>query len=154
MPEQVIVCDICGHTLGKTDPEEMYLPLLGKYFKSLDLKSGISAPFYDETEWINMKCRQCKKRPFLEPDRIKSLDGQTIIIQKLREKLKKERDQKVADMQEQPFLPDMKDAYVDERADDLPIVLKDGRYPCPKCPKDFISYPNMKKHYKAYHSND
>lgn len=70
MNNQTVVCDICGHTLGKIDLDSISIPMKPYMFKSISERRGIAPPFLGWMEWIQFMCRQCGKRPFHKTDHI------------------------------------------------------------------------------------
>jgi len=43
-------------------------------FQSLDETAGIPRPFLPFQEFLTFRCRQCKRRPFMDPDHITVID--------------------------------------------------------------------------------
>ena len=66
----IIVCQICKNEIAEAD--DLSYPLRGGMFRPH--RTGFPPPFFDvEWEWI--KCRYCKKRPFLERNQVLTTEG-------------------------------------------------------------------------------
>jgi len=75
LPLKIFVCEICGEELGVFHPDEIYTPIKGFQFKSLDTLTpshprGYPAPFPLDLDWEDLQCLVCRKRPFLERNSI------------------------------------------------------------------------------------
>lgn len=75
MELKYLVCEICGEVIGQFDPEKLSLPLKGSMFLPKDIEHGFPPPFPDALEWVDLRCRMCGKRPFLEQDRVMTPEG-------------------------------------------------------------------------------
>jgi hypothetical protein len=63
-----VICEICNEFIAQVEPGSVTIPMLGKMFKTPDDFHGYDPPFLPETEWEDMRCGYCNRRPFTQSD--------------------------------------------------------------------------------------
>jgi DNA-directed RNA polymerase subunit RPC12/RpoP len=73
----IIVCEICGESIGAFNPDNIKIPIDGSMFESINPKREIPPPFQGSAliGWRQMRCPMCNNRPFLKETRIKTSVG-------------------------------------------------------------------------------
>jgi hypothetical protein len=70
-----VLCEICNEHIAMADTDTLRMPMMGSMFTSPDPFHGVPAPFDPSTPWVHMACPWCRKRPFMEEDRVLTADG-------------------------------------------------------------------------------
>lgn len=72
-----VICDICHAPLGVCDLDELRLPMTAGMFRGevqgVDIDPFPNYRDYDQPkdiEWEHLRCRYCKKRPFILENRV------------------------------------------------------------------------------------
>lgn len=76
-PLVMVVCEICKHHIGFTDPDKLHKPLTGDMFTS-PRPGQFPDPFPPTVEWMWIRCPMCHKRPFQYNDRVMAVDSKVI----------------------------------------------------------------------------
>lgn len=75
--ELKLICHICREQIGRFDPDDIKLPLVGHMFKAIDDIHGYPPPFDAKATWNYFHClrdnnpdKTARHRPFPAPDTI------------------------------------------------------------------------------------
>jgi len=69
----IVKCQICGLEIAQTSLEELSVPISGKMFHPH--RAGFPEPFVGGPDWMYIRCRYCRARPFLRDDEVLTRDG-------------------------------------------------------------------------------
>lgn len=73
MTEFLLYCEICTNReppIGVFDLEDLVFPITGAIFRSPDPAHEVPPPFDPSADWRACVCRRCKKRAFIDEDRV------------------------------------------------------------------------------------
>ena len=82
MPEIKIHCQICKEHIAMAELSDLAVPLMPEMFKSPGPENGFPEPFPLAREFLEMFCPYCRKRAFIEPDKVltRTETGREIVI--------------------------------------------------------------------------
>jgi len=69
----IVVCQICKMEIAETSTDELSVPITGSMFHPH--RAGFPEPFPGGPDWMYMRCRYCRTRPFLRDDEVLTTDG-------------------------------------------------------------------------------
>ena len=147
-------CEICGEWIAIVDPANLYDPMVGAMFFSVDPFHGFPPPFDPATEWAWMRCPYGAHRPFIEPNRILTDRGYLVLRQRAQDAAGGEAvTPEPMEMVEEP--PISGEPTDDDAALPLPQALQDIAPPepflCPHCGREYVDEGACKRHVARAH---
>ena len=70
MASILVKCEICYTDFARIEEEDIKPPLHGNLFRPIHEGRGMANPFLWDAPWVDLRCPVCKKRPFINPNRI------------------------------------------------------------------------------------
>ena len=69
---ELVKCEICDEIIASVNMGILHKPMTGWMFMPKDNHHNFPPPFFNTSDWKEMRCPYCRKRPFQSPDYFKN----------------------------------------------------------------------------------